>query len=96
MVLFYLTNASLEILSGITWWFIMKTSSGFYYIIYGKNKDKELGRLKIDTLEQANRIDELIQIQKSNQIQIKKLTDSINVLNDYIINANQMKQQPSH
>ena len=37
MVFFYLTNISLEIIGGITWWVLYKTSSGIYYIVYGKN-----------------------------------------------------------
>lgn len=94
MVLFYLTNASLEILTGITWWFVMKTSTGFYYLIYGKDKNNEIGRLKLDSSDQANKIEKLIKIQESNQIQIKKLTDSINILNDYIIKTSQTKPQP--
>lgn len=93
MVLFYLTTASLEILSGVAWWVIMKTTNGLYYVVYGNKKGNELGKIELSSKENNDQIEKLIKIQESNQLQINKLTESIEILNGYILESNQRKQR---
>ena len=55
MVLFYVTNAALEISFGAAWWLATKTTSGLYnginYLIYGSN---ELTEEQIRLLDNNN------------------------------------------
>ncbi len=87
MLLFYLTNASLDILYGCAWWVVKKTSSGIYYIFFGFKKNQVDGKIKL-TDKQDNSLEALIKLQESNQIEIKKLSEQINILNNYIKNCN--------
>ena len=80
MVFFYLTNISLEIIGGITWWVLYKTSSGIYYIVYGKNTKN----IDYPDIHNKDMYEKLIKLQESNQLEIKKLTNEINIMNNYI------------
>tara|TARA_B100000524_G_scaffold341765_1_gene236161 strand:- start:571 stop:849 length:279 start_codon:yes stop_codon:yes gene_type:complete len=80
MVFFYLTNISLEIIGGITWWVLYKTSSGIYYIVYGKNTKN----IDYPDIHNNDMYEKLIKLQESNQLEIKKLTNEINIMNNYI------------
>ena len=38
MGFFYLTNVTLDILWGVTWWVLKKTRKGVYYVLYSDEK----------------------------------------------------------
>lgn len=86
MVLLYLTTVTLDIVLGLTIWTITKTYNGVYYIIYGDQKKIELSKDEINI--NKTKLDELIEQNKTQQIEIKKLTDNINILSDYIKSNN--------
>tara|TARA_B110000971_G_scaffold67847_1_gene69570 strand:+ start:719 stop:970 length:252 start_codon:yes stop_codon:yes gene_type:complete len=79
MGFFYLTNITLDILWGVTWWVLKKTRKGVYYVlhseqktpVYLKNNPK---KLLIDLKQQNER--------QSEQIAI--LTNKIELINNYI------------
>tara|TARA_Y100000816_G_C25906227_1_gene472680 strand:- start:311 stop:574 length:264 start_codon:yes stop_codon:yes gene_type:complete len=85
MAVFLFTNSILDIMLGATWWTMKKSYSGIYYIIYGEDKNK-------DTDDNNTMITKLIETTEKQQIEIKKLSDNIEVLNTYIEKSNQMKQ----
>ena len=78
MSFFYITNISLDILWGITWWIFKKTQNGVYTILYfnkeplHKIKDCEHKILK-----------ELLEENIKQQEQITILNEKIEVINDY-------------
>lgn len=86
MVLLYLTTVTLDIVLGLTIWTITKTYNGVYYIIYGDQKKIELSEDEVYI--NKTKLDELIEQNKSQQIEIKKLTDNVNILSDYIKSNN--------
>ena len=86
MVLLYLTTVTLDIVLGLTIWTITKTYNGVYYIIYGDQKKIELSEDEVNI--NKTKLDELIEQNKSQQIEIKKLTDNVNILSDYIKSNN--------
>ena len=88
MVLFYLTNMTLDVALGVSWWIIYKTSAGIYYLIYGSNTNKIVKKqiLSEEDIKNNSSLDKLIKLQESNQLEIKKLTSQINILNDYVKN----------
>jgi hypothetical protein len=89
MIFFYLTTYTLDILSGVAWWVIRKSFSGVYYIAYGyKNSNEEHKIILTDKEIDDNKdlLTNLIKNNKSQQIEIKKLTDKIELLNNYILN----------
>jgi len=85
MAVFLFTNSILDIMLGATWWTMKKSYNGIYYIIYGEDKNK-------DTDDNNTMITKLIETTEKQQIEIKKLSDNIKVLNTYIEKSNQMKQ----
>ena len=62
-------------------------------MVYGNKKGNELGKIELNSKENKDQIEKLIKIQESNQLQINKLTESIEILNGYILDSNQRKQQ---
>ena len=91
MVFFYLAYFTLEALFGVAWWTIIKTKNGVYYIIYGKTPDKNQidGKIQLSDKEiNVNKelLEKLIQTNETQQVEIKKLYEKIDVLTDYIKN----------
>jgi hypothetical protein len=72
MVLFYLTNASLDIALGVGWWVFKNTASGIYYtgkyIIYGSE----------EPIKKENDINELL------MIEMKQLKDELKSIKEKI------------
>tara|TARA_Y200000002_G_C22448215_1_gene565191 strand:+ start:298 stop:534 length:237 start_codon:yes stop_codon:yes gene_type:complete len=77
---------SLDILYGVSWWIIYKTSSGIYYIVYGHKKKNIDNNLMIENNNDC--LDKILKIQEDNQIEIKKLSNEITILNNYIKSLN--------
>ena len=91
MVFFYLAYFTLEALFGVAWWTIVKTKNGVYYIIYGNTSDKNKidGKIELTDKEinvNKDLLEKLIQTNETQQIEIKKLYEKIDVLSDYIKN----------
>ena len=87
MVFFYLTTISLEILFGATWWIVKKTTNGLYYLVYGNKNSKELRKLVLtdrEIITNKELLDKLIESNKNQQIEIKKLNEKIELLSNYL------------
>ena len=60
MVLFYFTNAALEISFGAAWWVASKTTTGLYnginYLIYGSNEltEEQIKEIRIIEFDDEN------------------------------------------
>lgn len=71
-MLFYLTNAALDITLGVTWWVVTKTSYGIYngvsYLIYGNAEHNQQMELKDLTQE--------IKLLRHELNEIKKIEES--------------------
>ena len=98
MVFFYVAYFTLEALFGVAWWTVTKTTNGVYYIIYGNSDDKDKvdGKIKLSDKEVSiNKeiLEKLLKNHETQQIEIKKLNEKIEVLTDYIKNqsSNQKK-----
>ena len=72
MVLFYLTNASLDIAFGLGWWVLKKATTGIYYtgkyMIYGED----------DPLTKEKETNEIM------MIEFKKLKDELELIKNKI------------
>ena len=91
MVFFYLAYFTLEALFGVAWWTLVKTKTGVYYVIYGNTPDKNQidGKIELSDKEinvNQDILEKLIQTNETQQIEIKKLYDKIDILADYIKN----------
>ena len=91
MVFFYLAYFTLEALFGVAWWTIIKTKNGVYYVIYGNTPDKNQidGKIELTDKEinvNKDLLEKLIQTNETQQVEIKKLYEKIDVLTDYIKN----------
>lgn len=91
MVFFYLAYFTLEALFGVAWWTIIKTKNGVYYVIYGNTPDKNKidGKIELTDKEinvNKDLLEKLIQTNETQQVEIKKLYEKIDVLTDYIKN----------
>lgn len=71
-MLFYLTNAALDITFGVTWWVVTKTSYGIYngvsYLIYGSpesTQEMELKDLTQRIKSLQHKLDKIIKIEES-------------------------------
>ena len=86
MGFFYLTNVTLDILWGVTWWVLKKTRKGVYYVLYSDEKKhlyiKHTQKKLLEDLKQQNE-------KQSEQIAI--LTNKIEIINDYITQYNSIK-----
>lgn len=67
-MLFYLTNATLDIVLGATWWVASKTTKGIYYLVFGDsttstplNEKEMLAKLLEETRIQREEIKKLHQ-----------------------------------
>ena len=40
-MLFYLSQYALDIMFGVSWWVVKKTTDGVYYLIYNNEKNKQ-------------------------------------------------------
>ena len=91
MVFFYLAYFTLEALFGVAWWTIIKTKNGVYYVIYGNTPDKNKidGKIELTDKEinvNKDLLEKLIQTNETQQVEIKKLYEKIDVLTYYIKN----------
>ena len=87
----YLTTITLDILLGVTIWTVSKTYNGVYYIIYGSDKKLELS--DEETKNNKETLDKLLEENKSQQIEIKKLSDNVNMLSNYIKDIKNVKSE---
>ena len=86
MSFFYLTNIALDVVFGATWWMVSKTSGGIYYLIYGNNEGNK-SKIKLSDKEvilNKEILEKLLDKENTRQIELKKLTDKIEVLTSYI------------
>lgn len=80
MVLFYFTNAALEISFGAAWWLTSKTTTGLYnginYLIYGSNEltEEQIKEIRIIEFDDEN----------EDKIDYKNLIEEIKSLKDQI------------
>ena len=77
MIFFFLTNITLDIFWGVTYWIVKKTKNGVEYILYPNSQKK----IK-DNSEQL-----LLEIQKQN-IEIARLSNKIEAIDGYIKTLN--------
>ena len=87
-MIFYITNVTLDIIWGATWWVIKKTGNGIYYLVYGYGKeDPNKKYIRLNTIELEKNKDLLDNVTNEMAIQreeIRRLNDNIIVLTDYI------------
>ena len=86
MSFFYLTNIALDVVFGATYWVVSKTTGGIYYLIYGNEKGEQ-SQIKLTNREvivNKDILEKLLDRENTRQIQIKKLTEKIDVLTNYI------------
>jgi len=86
MSFFYLTNIALDVVFGATWWVVSKTTGGIYYLMYGNNNG-ESGKIRLTDKEvvvNKGILEKLLDRENTRQIELKKLTDKIEVLTNYI------------
>ena len=79
MALFYITNMTLDIIWGVTWWMLKKTRNGVNRFIYPKKITMISEKTRIATLEEKN---------KKQEMQINCLTDKIEIINNYLLKKN--------
>jgi hypothetical protein len=95
-MIFYLTNVTLDIIWGTTWWIVKKTTGGIYYLVYGRSReDPHKKYIRLNTIELEKNKDILDSV--SNEIalqkeEIRRLSDNIIVLTDYIKKIEKDKQ----
>ena len=78
------TAARPDIVLGAAIWSIKCTCDGIFYLFFKSNKNENKIEINKDIL------DKLIDKSESQEIEIKKLSDNINILTDYIKNNNQI------
>ncbi len=87
-MIFYITNITLDIIWGATWWVVKKTGNGIYYLVYGYSKeDPNKKYIRLNTIELEKNKDLLDNVTNEMAIQreeIRRLNDNIIVLTDYI------------
>ena len=86
MSFFYLTNIALDVVFGATWWVVSKTTGGIYYLMYGNNKGQE-GKIRLtdkEVIVNKEILEKLLDRENTRQIELKKLTDKIEILTNYI------------
>ena len=86
MSFFYLTNIALDVVFGATWWVVRKTTGGLYYLMYGDSNGNN-GKIKLSDKEiivNKEILEKLLDRENTRQIELKKLTDKIEVLTNYI------------
>ena len=87
MIFFYLTTYTLDILSGVAWWVLKKSAAGVYYIVYGYKNSEQEHQIILTNKEISNNqklFKNLLINNKNQQIEIKKLSEKIELLNNYI------------
>jgi hypothetical protein len=86
MSIFYLTNIALDIVFGTTCWVVTKTTKGIYYLVYGNN-DGQNKRIKLtdnEVMINKSLLEKLLDRDNTRQIELKKLTNKIEILTNYI------------
>jgi hypothetical protein len=76
MSLFYITNMTLDILWGVTWWMLKKTRNGVNKFVYPK---------KITMVSEKDRLLKLEEDNKTQKEQIVILRERIEIINDYLL-----------
>uniref|UniRef100_A0A6C0B416 Uncharacterized protein n=1 Tax=viral metagenome TaxID=1070528 RepID=A0A6C0B416_9ZZZZ len=79
MSLFYITNMTLDIVWGVTWWVLKKTRNGVNKFVYPKKITMVSEKTRIATLEEKN---------KQQEMQITFLTNKIEIINNYLLKKN--------
>ena len=79
MSLFYITNMTLDIVWGVTWWVLKKTRNGVNKFVYRKKITMVSEKTRIATLEEKN---------KQQEMQITFLTNKIEIINNYLLKKN--------
>ena len=79
MSLFYITNMTLDIVWGVTWWVLKKTRNGVNKFVYPKKITMVSEKTRIATLEEKN---------KQQEMQITFLTNKIEIINNYVLKKN--------
>ena len=89
-MLFYLTNAFLDVVWGSAFWVLRKTTSGAYYLVYGDgtatidDKEYETIILTKENIENDEQLKQLLQKTEKQEEQIKELTENIKELTKLI------------
>ena len=78
MSFFYITNISLDIIWGVTWWILKKTRNGVYTILYYKKEPVYKIKNNKDKI-----LIELLEENKQQKQQIILLSEKIEIINDY-------------
>jgi len=78
MSLFYITNMTLDILWGVTWWVLKKTRNGVNKLVYQK---------KITFVPEKKRLLKLEEENKTQREQIVILREKIEIINNYLLKA---------
>ena len=78
-MLFYITQATLEIVSGISWWMLSKTSNLIYTRIYPKKKLIESDSVEIELKQIEVYMKELISEVKNQNEEIKLLKQQLKI-----------------
>lgn len=80
-MIFYLTNVTLDVVMGATWWVVSKTASGLYYLAYGRKLLEKTPKEQLDT--QQVMLTQLIEQSKLQKEEILRLHEDIRVMTDY-------------
>ena len=69
-----------DIIIGAAIWTLKRTCDGVYYLCF--NSDNEDGKIELN----KELLDKLVNKSESQELEIKKLSENINILTDYIKN----------
>jgi hypothetical protein len=85
MAVFFLTNSVLDVVWGATWWTMKKTYNGLYYVIYGDPDEPTTIEISPEDVTQNKELlDKLLEKTAQQESEIKKLTDNIEILTNYM------------
>jgi hypothetical protein len=90
MSFFYLTTIALDVVFGATFWVVSKTTGGIYYLMYGNSKGEE-SRMRLtdeEVIVNKDILEMLLDRENARQIELKKLTDKIEVLTNCVHQKN--------
>ena len=85
-MLFYLSQYALDIIFGVSWWTIKKTTDGVYYLLYDdhthKNKEEEYQPILItkEDLQNETCLDTILEELKKNRQEISEMKKLISNL----------------
>jgi len=85
MAIFLLTNSVLDVIWGATWWTMKKTYNGIHYVIYGDPEEPNKIVISEEEVTQNKELlDKLLEKTEKQESEIKKLTDNIEILTNYM------------